>query len=65
MKISIAKNFSRPQILPDLFEREQGSEPIIHALFRVLLALEVALRRQNRGVTEELNLLEFAPVGVA
>ena len=42
-------------------ERDQGAKPVIHWLFQVLLAAEMAFGCQNRGVPEKkLDLLEFS-----
>jgi hypothetical protein len=46
-----------------LLERDQGSEPVIHRLFQILLAAEIAFRCQNRGVPEKkLDLLKFPAI---
>jgi hypothetical protein len=46
--------------------REQASEPVVHGFFQILLATEVSLGGQYRGMAQkELNLLQFASIYVA
>jgi hypothetical protein len=46
--------------------REQASEPVVHRLFQILLATEVSLGGQYRGMAQKkLNLLQFASIYVA
>ena len=46
-----------------LLERDQGAEPVIHRLFQVLLAAEIAFGCQNRGVSKKkLDLLKLSPI---
>jgi hypothetical protein len=46
--------------------REQASEPVVHRLFQILLATEISLGGQYRGMAQkELNLLQFASIYVA